>query len=63
MDYEKLRKDLIDYYGSAMLSGFPMAVVELPDVEIASDKELTIFAKEAGLDILDYEEKEEREQK
>lgn len=35
-DIEKLRKDLIDYFGSAM-SFYPVAIVDLTDVENASD--------------------------
>ena len=40
MNYNQLRSDLIDYFGTAMSSGFPMAVIELSDVERASDAEL-----------------------
>lgn len=54
MNYNKLRADLIDYYGTAMFSGFPMAVVELGDVEVASDAELIKIAKNAGFDLKDY---------
>ena len=40
MNYDHLREDLIDYFGTALSSGFPMAVIELSDVERASDAEL-----------------------
>ena len=36
MDYEQLRQDLMDYYGTAMHSGFPMAVIDLSGVESAN---------------------------
>lgn len=55
MDIKKLRRDLIDYYGSAMFSGFPMAVVELSEIERASEKELIKLAKNAGFDLKKYE--------
>ena len=29
MNIDKLRQDLIDYYGTAMSNGFPMAVMDL----------------------------------
>ncbi len=54
IDYEKLRKDLIDYFGSAMFSGFPMAVVDLSDVERASNDELIKIAKKNGFDLSKY---------
>ena len=37
IDFEKLREDLKDYYGTAM-SFMPMAVVELSQVERASNQ-------------------------
>ena len=55
IDYEKLRKDLIDYFGSAMFSGFPMAVVDLSNVEIASHDELIQIAKKNGFDLTKYQ--------
>ena len=36
----KLRRDLMDKYGTAMYSGFPMAVIDLSDVESMSDEEI-----------------------
>ena len=38
IDIEKLRKDLIDYFGTAMASGFGMAVMDLTRVERSSDE-------------------------
>lgn len=55
MNYSKFRKDLIHYYGTAMFSSLPMAVVKLGDVEVASDNELIKLAKNAGFDFNDYE--------
>lgn len=55
MDYNKLRKDLIDYYGTAMYSGFPAAMMELPKIEKASNEELIKLAQKAGFDLRKYE--------
>lgn len=59
MNYKQLRSDLIDYFGTAMSSGFPMAVIELSDVERASDAELIRIARRAGFDLREYENTEE----
>lgn len=55
IDVDALRRDLKDYYGSAMCSGFPMAVVELSQVESASPQELVELSQRAGFDLCDYE--------
>ena len=46
---EDLRKELKDYYGTAMFNGNPMAVMELSQVDNASDAELETLARQAGL--------------
>ena len=48
-DDEKLRKDLIDYFGSAMFSGLPMAIIDLSDVDVASNDKLLELAKKISL--------------
>lgn len=53
IDYEKLRKDLIDYFGTAM-SFSPMAIMDLSRVESASDDELVDIAKRNGFDLTKY---------
>lgn len=50
----RLRADLKDYYGTAMLGGFPMAVMEMDVVERASDEELVKLAEKVGLDSRKY---------
>lgn len=59
MNYDQLRLDLIDYFGTAMSSGFPMAVIELSDVERASDTELIRIAGRVGFNLRTYEYEEE----
>ena len=53
IDYEKLRKDLIDYFGTAM-SINPMAIMDLSRVESASDYELVEIAKRNNFDLNKY---------
>lgn len=53
IDYEKLRKDLIDYFGTAM-SFSPMAIMDLSRVEFASDDELVEIAKRNNFDLNKY---------
>ena len=54
IDIEKLRSDLMDYFGTAMASGFGMAVMDLSKVERASDEELINIALDCGFDLNDY---------
>ena len=54
IDFEKLREDLKDYYGTAM-SFMPMAVVELSQVEKASNQKLIELALKNNFDLSDYE--------
>ena len=54
MDIERLREDLKDYYGTAMTSGFSMAMMDLSEVEHASEEELVRKAIHNGMDISKY---------
>ena len=54
IDFNKLREDLIDYFGTAM-GTFPIAVMNVAEVESASDKELIRIAAKNGFDLSDYE--------
>ena len=57
---EELRRDLIDYYGTAMNSGFGMAVIDLSEIEHASPEKLISIAKKLGVDLRNYIEDIER---
>lgn len=57
IDFERLRKDLIDYYGTFMVALFPAASFELSRIENASNEELIVIAKENNFDLVDYQEK------
>lgn len=54
IDYEKLRRDLIDYFGSA-IGLFPVAVLDVVRVENASNSELLEIANQNGFDLREYE--------
>ena len=56
-DYEKLRKDLKDYYGTAMVGGFPLAIMDLSKVENASNEELLKIAQKNNFNENNYKVK------
>lgn len=53
IDIDELRKDLIDYYGTAMQEN-PVAMIELTVVEKASPEQLIYIAINNGFDLNDY---------
>ena len=53
MDYERLREDLIDYFGTAMKYN-PMAVIELSEVQSASNERLLQIARKNNFDLSNY---------
>lgn len=58
IDIERLKRDLMDYYGTAAHSGFDMAIIDVVDVENASPDKLIDMAIRAGFDIEDYQEED-----
>ena len=54
IDYEKLRDDLIDYFGSA-IGLFPAAVMDVIKLENASNSELLQIANQNEFDLSKYE--------
>ena len=54
IDYEKLRQDLVDYFGSAMVL-FPASVIDVVRIENASNDELLQVANQNGFDLSNYE--------
>ncbi len=54
IDIKKLRRDMEDYYGTAMSGGFPMAVIDLSEMEYMSDRELVELAEKNGVDLRKY---------
>jgi hypothetical protein len=49
-DPSRLRKDLEDYFGTAMFSSNPLAVMDLQRVQNASPAELRTIALQNGFD-------------
>ena len=61
IDIDKLREDLEDYFGTAMFSGNPQAIMDLEKVKRASTQELISIAQRCGFDVNDYVEREEED--
>ena len=53
IDYVRLRKDLIDYFGIAM-SFHPMAIMNVSKIERATNEQLVEIALSNGFDLDDY---------
>lgn len=53
-DYERLRYDLIDYFGTAMINVSFVAINDLTIVERASNEELIKIARECGINLDKY---------
>ena len=58
IDIERLREDLIDYYGVAAFRGMSVAMMDVFEVEDASEEELIKLAKDARWDLRKYEDDE-----
>ena len=54
IDIRRLRRDLKDYFGTAMFNASPMAVMDLSKVDRASDMEIVEIAQENGFDLRKY---------
>ncbi len=55
-DFDKLRYDLKEECLGAMFGGgFGLAIVDLTDIESASDEELLKYAKRFGFDLRRYQ--------
>ena len=63
IDINKLRDDLINYFGTAMFNASPLAMIELSKVEKANDKRLIEIAIKNNFDLKDYEINERYRQK
>ena len=53
IDFEELRRDLMDYFGTATPM-FPMAFMDVIDVENASESKLIQIALDNGFDLDNY---------
>ena len=48
-DVEELREELKDYYGTAMVNGFPLAMLDLQKTWEASDEEIIQMDRKNGM--------------
>lgn len=55
IDVDALRAYLLDYCGSAMMSGFAAAVIDVAQVEAAQGRELCEMAESLGVDLRRFE--------
>ena len=53
IDIERLRSDLADEFGAATYSGFPVAMVDIFDLDNATDEEVIGKALNMGYDLSD----------
>ena len=60
IDYERLRRDLLNYFGSAT-PYFKAAYIDVMRVENASDYELELIANDYGFDLNNYTQEEDNE--
>ena len=51
IDVDALRDYMLDYCGSAMMSGFPAALLDVADIERADGRELCRMAERLGIDL------------
>ena len=54
IDYDILREDLINYFGTAMVTVFPAAMLDIDRVERATCDELIEIAIQNGFDLNEY---------
>lgn len=54
INIEKLRNDLIGYFGTALFNGNNMAIVDLSKIEQANDYELIEIAIQNGFNLNNY---------
>ena len=54
IDVERLRNDMMDYYGTAIFNDFAMAAMNVEFIEMASDQDLIAIAPKEGVDLSKY---------
>lgn len=54
IDIETLRKDLIDYFGTAIYTSSPLAIIELSKIENATNEELILIAQNNNFNLNKY---------
>ena len=54
IDVDELRNDLLDEAGTAMMGGFPAAMLDTSDIEDMTPEELIERAEREGVDLESY---------
>lgn len=54
IDIDRLRKDLLDYFGTAMFTSSPLAIMNLTTIKNASDEEIIKIALDNNVDLNRY---------
>lgn len=54
IDIEELRKYIIDYYGTAMINTSPNAIMDLMEIENASDEKVLSLALKNNININNF---------
>ncbi len=54
IDIQRLRNDIKDNCGTAMVNGFPMAVIDLAKIERMSDQEIVEYALKKNMRLDKY---------
>lgn len=55
IDIDSLRKDLINYFGTAIFASSPLAIIEISKIETASYEELIQIARNNNIDLNKYQ--------
>ena len=55
IDVDRLRDYLLDYCGTAMMCGFPAAILDLAEIEAMDGYELCQKAEQLGVDLHKFE--------
>ena len=55
INIRKLREDLIDYFGISMFSVSGFAIMDIIEIENASDEKLIEIARKNGFDLNNYQ--------
>lgn len=61
IDVDNLREHMEDYVGTAMMNGFPAALLDLADIDSMDGEELCEKAEQMGVDLNDFVVDEEDE--
>lgn len=59
IDIKKLRRDLMNFYGTALFAGFDAALEDLLEINKESEEDLIRRAKKEGVNLQKYSESDQ----